>query len=1015
MLPAPSSFPSLAVFTQHVLTSRTTPPLVKQTLTSARSLLGPDAYELLISHLSAAALPTAADISAALAEVRPFAVEHERERNKAKLRLVQAKRSQQGDAQQSDQLQPQLDERAMLQLQRALVSIAKYINPTATPPASSAAATGGTESNKAKGSGAITPPPAVKSQPAPSASPPPTFPAKSGRPPQKGAAVQPQLVSPTRQLLTRLANTLPPLHYQALLRCFLVHATTPPSNRTLHERQLTTVRDVVAAAQLQDDTTWQSLYRQYKALRRREALDEAVCADLIQPVDEAELSAVLPQAAEIERQVAERKRRLRQHGDAAERKEADKRENVRESHAAAEQERGRLIGITGRATSLSLPEPLPLPAFYPASPIPIAATSLSASLLPPSKWTLAAMRCLEQVQSQCHPLTYWHFRSYMTQLAAGPAAELAAATSASAVFAAVRSYCALLFPQPQLVSLISTNLPTFLSIDAPPLRLSGRPGRARLSPTVASLSSIPTFDLPLERHVFLCHLHREVVPVQSSELFLAWWRWQLSAEEMQRSKERADEGPDAAPAGAAAVEEVDEEASEEMKTLDEEISRMNKRKRRRRKQGGDSNEEAEEDAPTEEKKAAERKPRRDAHSRASVFNAAARLFGDSSPLVFLLRQHNDALTHAEWSEVRLRLSPESEHHDYIGFFFVDDSSSAGAAAQPPYHQRYNNPLLESNPALVFVHSPTPPSAPSPASPPSASLLPPLPAALSSAIAAFSSFRAARHAHKLFLSNVPPDLSARELQFALRRIGAVQGGELFREKQRLGSTEREMIAEKDKRDKAANAHTAPVARGRKATPLNKVLKMSGASPVYACVYFESAAALEAAAEPSLHLFGLQYRGRSMYPMPASTVTRITLASPTLRHSFSFSNLVQHIVQLLVPAVLPSALHVSVNSRSSLANNGSVTLTLRTHEEAVRAWERLRAELFAGRRVRCSWTWEERDKLLGSTAKEQEDSNAAVRTVEQNRYAGNVRTRNDGRPVQEAEVTFESIRQRAGESS
>ena len=932
-----------------MVSSRATPAIVKSTLTSARSLLGPDAYELLITSLTATR-PSPADIAAALAEVRPFAVEHEKERRKAKLRLVQSKRVQQGKPQQSDQLQPQLDERAITQLQRAINNIAKYINTNTS-----------TDST-----------PTLKASTHHAAPPSPRSSSAAGRPSRVRSPTQSP--SPTRLLLQQLSALLPPLHFQALLRCFLVHSATPLTNLKLQERHLATVRDIVAATTVKDDKAWQLLYGQYKGLRRREALDERVCAEMMKEVDEVALRKLLPQAKEMEKSIQERRSRSPQQTD-TERTEVDKREKVKEREAAAEQERARLTTIMDKAACLSLPIPAPLPAYFPGSPIPIDAAALPSILLPPAEWTVAAMRCLEQLQAECHPLTYWHFRSYMALLAAGPATELAAASSASAVLSSVTSYCSLLFPESRILSMLSPHLPTFLLLPAP-LPLSSK--RAlKPSPALSSLPSVPSFDLPLERHVFLCHFHREVVPAQSSELFLAWWRWQLSMEEAERRGQRLD-GEDVLETSEKG-EEVDQEASAEMKGLDEEISRLQRRKRGRRTPVEATEAATIVTTADVEKKASESKPRKEVYSRMTVLNTAVRLFGDSSPLVFLLRQHITALTYAEWSEVRLRLSVESEHHDYIGFF-VNESSSASASPLA-FHQRYNNQLLESNPSLVFVHSPAPPLS-APASSPSSSPSPPPPsAALSSSTDAFSSFRSSHSGHKLFLTNLPPDMSARELMFALRRIGDVKGGELFREKQRISSTDREMMAEREKREKAAASPSSALSAssGRKGQPL-KVLKVANDSPVYAAVYFSSAAALLNAQEPSLHLFGLHYRGHSMYPLPSTGITRITLASPTLRHSFSFGHLVSHIVSLLVPSVLPSPSHVSIASRATLSNNGYVTLTLRTHEEAVRVWERLRGELFAGRRVRCSWAWEERAKLASSSTREQDKDKQHVVGVE-----------------------------------
>ena len=989
-LPAPSSFPSLAAFTQHVVASRSTPASVKTALTSARSLLGPDAYELLISLLTATR-PSSADISAALAEVRPFAVEHEKERRQAKLRLVQTKRSQEGEPRQSDQLQPQLDERALNQLQRALTNLARYITPAAHSTSSS-------DSSAPQHSSALqatTPPP------------PPRSPSAAGRPPRIRSLSR--LPNPTRLFLNQLSALLPHLHFQALLRCFIAHSTTPLSNLKAQERHLAAFRDIAAAAAV-DDKAWQPLYRQYKGLRRREALDDTVCAEWVKEVDEGELRKLLPQAKEIEKLVKERRGKTIQQND-GERKEVDKREKVKEREVAAEQERARLTDVMNRATFLSLPAPPPLPAYFPGSPIPIDAAALPSSLLPPAEWTVAAMRCLEQLQAEHHPLAYWHFRSYMALLAAGWAAATAAATSASAVLASVMSYCSLLFPDSHLLTSLASQLPTLLHLPTPAPVPPKRPSRP--SPTLASLPSVPSFELPLERQVFLCHLHREIVPAQSSELFLAWWRWQLSVEEAERRGQQLEEKELEETSERSA--EVDVEASEEMKSLDDEISRLQRRRRRRRRQP-DTVEAATSAATTAdgEKKQVESKPRKETHSRMTVLNTAVRLFGDSSPLVFLLRQHINSLTYAEWSEVRLRLSVESEHHDYIGFF-VDESSTA-LTAPPVYHQRYNNPLLESNPSLVFVHSPAPPTTPSASSsvqPSSSSSSPPTSsAALLSSIKAFSAFRASHSGSKLFLSNVPPDISARELMFALRRIGEVKGGELFREKQRVSSTDREMIAERDKRDKAAaSPSSSPYASGgRKGHPL-KVLKVASESPVYASVYFSSPAALDAASEPSLLLFGLHYRGRSMYPLPSTAITRLTLASPTLRHSFSFGHLVSHIVALLVPNTLPAPSHVSISSRATLTSSGHVTLTLRSHEEAVRVWERLRGELFAGRRVRCSWAWEERDKLANSRTREQDKDKQPAGTA----GVENEVVREETRAVRDTDTVHEATRQMASEWS
>ena len=993
-LPAPASFPSLAAFTQHVVTARSTPAAVKSTLTSARSLLGPDAYELLISLLTAAR-PSAADIAAALAEVRPFAVEHEKERKQAKLRLVQSKHVQPGEQQHSDQLQPQLDERAIAQLQRALTNIAKHISPT--PHADSSPTLSANEQQE---------------NPSPSPKPPSPV---SVRPP---AVVRLSRVhsSPTRLFLTQLSALLPSVHFQALLRCFLVHSTAQIGDLRRQERHLATLRDIVAAAALTDDKAWQTLYRQYKGLRRRGALDEAVCTEWMKEVDEAELRKLLPQAKEIEKLLQERRNRTTQQSE-SERREVDKREKVKEREAAAEQERIRLESIMGKAGSLSLPRPPPLLAFFPGSSVPIDAAALPASFLPPSDWSLAAMRCLEQLQAEYHPLTYWHFRSYMALLAAGPAAEMAAATSSSAVLSNVIAYCALLFPDSHLLKPLASQLPTFLHLSAPPPL--PRKQASKPSPPLSSLASVPSFELPLERHAFLCHLHREAVPAQSSELFLSWWRWQLTVEEAERRGEQLnDEGAGGKnESGAVRAAEVDVETSEEMKSLDAEISRLQQRRRRRRRKQVDAIEAAASASSTadSEKRSAESKPRKEAvHSRLTVLNTATRLFGDGSPLVFLLRQHISALTFAEWSEVRLRLSAESDNHDYIGFF-VDESSTA-PTTPAVYHQRYNNPLLESNPALLFVHSPTPPAALSAAaaaaaaaSSSSSSSSSSSPTALS-AIEAFSSFRSSHSGSKLFLSNVPPDMSARELMFALRRIGEVKGGELFREKQRLSSTEREMLAERERREKAASSSSSSLlyAAGvaKKGHSL-KVLKMAGDSPVYASVYFASAASLEVAHEPSLHLFGLQYRGRSIYPLPVAAITRLTLASPTLRHSFSFTHLVSHIVALIVPAVLPSPSHLSVSSRSTLTNNGYVTVTLRSHEEAARVWEKLRGELFAGRRVRCSWAWEDRDKVGSSRTREHEkEKQPSLVELEG--------SRDDVRKVREADIVVNgAARQRMGE--
>ena len=696
VLPALSSFPSLAAFTQHVVTSRFTPAAVKTTLTSARSLLGPDAYELLMSLLTATQ-PTPADISAALAEVRPFALEHDKERRQAKLRLVQTKRTQQrGQPQQSfggQSQQSPLDERAMTQLHRALVGISKYITPAA-----------GTSS----GGSSINPPThgARTQRTSSSVPPPPTFTSSTAStviaPPLLRASSP--LHNPTRLFLAQLSALLPPLHFQALLRCFIVHSTTPLSNLKRQERHLATIRDIVAAAAVRDDNAWQNLYRHYKALRRREALDESVCAEMLKEVDQSEIRKLLPQAAEIERSMQERRSRTAQQSD-TETKEADRRQLVKEKQVAAEQERMRLNSIIEKLASLSLPAAQSLPAYYPGSPIPIDAAALSASLLPPTEWTVAAMRCLEQLQAECHPLTYWHFRSYMAQLASGPAAVMAASTSASSVLSNVKSYCSLLFPDSHLLRSLALQLPTFLSLSAPPLVQSKRPP----SPTLASLPSVPSFDLPLERHAFLCHFHREAVPVQSSELFLAWWRWQLTMEEAERSElGRPDEQEEQRQASGVYSAEVDPEASEEMRKLDEEIGRLQRNRRGRRRQSNET--EGLTTAPTTaagEKKTVESKPRKETHSRMTVLNAAVRLFGDSSPLVFLLRQHISALTFAEWSEVRLRLGAESEHHDYIGFFL--DESSTAAAAPTVFHQRYKKPTAREQPGpriRTLAHSST---------------------------------------------------------------------------------------------------------------------------------------------------------------------------------------------------------------------------------------------------------------------------------------------------------------------
>ena len=269
-LPAPSSFPSLAVFTQHVVSSRTTPTTVKATLSTARSLLGPDAYELLISLLTAAQ-PSPVDIAAALAEVRPFALEHERERRQAKLKLVQPRRTQQQQQQQGepqqqyDHLRPQLDERlderAMAQLQRSLTSIAKYIKPNPTP-----TPTSGNENTVAPHHTSTA---QQTTTAAPSPQPPPST---ARRPPPARSPSAARSHNPTRQLLTQLSTLLPPLHFQALLRCFLYHATTPLTNLRLQERHLATIRHIVSAAGLPggEDKGWGVLYGQYKGVEAAE-------------------------------------------------------------------------------------------------------------------------------------------------------------------------------------------------------------------------------------------------------------------------------------------------------------------------------------------------------------------------------------------------------------------------------------------------------------------------------------------------------------------------------------------------------------------------------------------------------------------------------------------------------------------------------------------------------------------------------------------------------------------------
>ena len=859
-----SSFPSASAFAQHVLSSTHTPSIVKSTFTTARIVLGADAFELLLSLLTASSTPssispssspTLAAVQRMMAEVRPFAEDFHREKQLAKVRLVDPS-SLPRSSPRRRQLGP-LDSRGWASLTHAVHSICRFIRPRAS-----------------ELSVVI-------------------------HPPQERADV----ASQTRALVAAFASLLPPLTLQLLLRDVVLDCLRPFNESRTHERLMHRIRAWLTEAS--DAAEAGRAYGEYKQLRKKGRVDLAELGHAITDVsdeDTQRMEATIKQRMDLreppptsafKQQLEDRARKDRERLQREAQREA---ERVREDDIA-NKERARLDNIRAQAASLSLPLPPPLPSYDPMSTVPFDAAALSPALLPPPQWTRHELKLLERLQAHCHPLAYYHFRSYLAQLTA----ECAVTPQlVPAVIEGLPAYLRRVFVQPDsaVIGLLG-RLQTLLLLPTSGTAVTAEKERKRPAVKASGFETPTPMDLPLERRLFLRLLMQQALSVHCTEVYLQWWRW-------QKAKETREEG-------------------EELKRLDKDIEALKARTSSPSSPTDPPPDSGERPAkPTEESApAAPVEKAQKNHTRASVVAAASRVFGVSSPLVHLLRVHVDHLTAGEWTAAR-RWSSASEDSDYMSFHTPPSAPSSPPHSPTPtiYQQRYPHPLLEHSPSLVLSSS------------------------LSSDFAAF------RHAHrhyKLFLHNLPSDMSPPELCFALRRLGEVRGGELFRERMKLGAAAMQMMKER-----AQNPRTA---KGL------QVLKMLGESPVYGCVYFAPSSPPLTTLPPSLPLFGISYRNASLYPVLAASLTRIELQSPVLRTGYPYGHLVAKLTALVASAVDKDAL-VDVGNRESVQESGTLVVTLRGHEEAVRLWERLRTEEFHGRRVRVSWLMEDRERRVVS---------------------------------------------------
>ena len=937
-LPPLSAFPSPSAYTQHILSSRKTPTQVKLTLTTARVLLGPDGFELLLSLLTSPPSastspasspsspqphepPTQADIDRLMEEVRPFAEEHHREKQQAKLRLIEggkpsppsgkaaaaAAAAASRDAAGSGW---RLDKKAWGSLSGSLASIAHFLIPA---PQKTAAAT-------------------------PVASAPPVSPsASSSRPVSEPG---------TEGLLQLFQSLLPPIQFQLLLRDVVLDNLRPFHDPLSHHALLSRIRFWLTWGEKRRAVV---AFKRYKMQRQREKVDVSVVDEYMEDVKGEEVDRLLRLAevaasrrvregdavvsAEGEGEVASRER-------ASALQETEREREIVVKVQEGEAERKRLEEVRAAAESLSLPPPPSLPAYHALSPLPIDFSALHSDLLPPPHWTLSDLKWLHQLQEAAHPLAYHHFRYFMAQVAAAvPGMKPAALPGLVRAFT---SYTALLFPASRLLSSLPPHLPRFLSL---PAHFSSSPSGSRQSAAVSALSTPLPFPLPLERHAFLAHLLREALPCHWGEIFLAYYRWGMSRLEAERA---------AAAGGAEAMRRLDTEIDRVKRERDSRQSEDHRTERDDLQPASSLAAAAAEAPDTAEKEqklhsetdgakpggaaaaagdAEDSKPR--PVTKGSVLSLASRLLGSHSPLLSPLRLFIDQLLLSEWREAR-RQTAESEDVDYLAFH-LDESVPASAPAVSPYHQQYAHPLLEYSPAVCITDSASSP--------------------------AFVSFRERHARHKLFLHNLPVDMAARELLFALRRVGEVRGGEIFRERLKIGPVGTELLRLRERRDRGSR----PAAGGKEM----KVLRVLGPSPVYACVYFSPSSAQALQHAQSLSLFGLHYRSSSLFPVLAASLSRITIASPALRHSFSYPNLVQHLTAMTLPLLQHPSHLLSIGSRQSLIEQGSVVISLRSHEDAVKVWSALRSQLFAGRRCRVSWLIEEKEKFVVSGADEQDD--------------------------------------------
>ena len=945
LLPPLSSFASPSAFAFSVLSSALTPRHIKATFTTARLILGADAFELLLSLLSShppsssspskpSTSPSSsvphplpfATVQRYMEEVRPFAEDFHHQKSTAKLRLVPPRSSAPPSA--SSSASPRrkrptaadpLDPAAWASLTHSIHSLTRHLPP---PPPS-----------------LIIPPPRSTHSflpPSPSPSPSPSStsstPSSSPSPP----SLLPPPPQPIRAMLERWVQLLPPAVLQLLLRDVSLDVARPyPEGKTwgseLLKRRirwwLSQAGGAGGGVEGSGDAreAVKELQEEY-ARRRRTKADWGAEVNRwwgeVGVEDVARLNAEWQRneggKAEAEDSLEagsgtvsqkEWKERLRER----QLKEKEEREVERaKAEGEAAQEVARVEGVRAQAERLGLPSPPPLPTFYPHSSVPIDSTALTASLLPHPHWTVTDLRFLNQLQTSAHPLAYHHFRLYLLTLSSPSSPSSPTSPTApppTNLTPALLTYASLLFPNAaRVLSALPAHLPTLLTGGEE--RRVGRKGAVSL----CAVDAVPPLDLQLERHAFLHHLMQQALPSGWMEVYLEWWRWQTT------TREEAKE--------AAAAAEAEEEGGEELKRLDQDIEQLKTSLFTSPSPSTTPSSPSSDPFTAPPTSPSEPSPpKRRHHSRTTVIATGARALGARSPLLQLLRLHVDHLTAAEWREAR-RWSPEGEDNDYLAFHVTPPPPTSPPPAtltEAYYRQKYPHPLLERSPSL------------------SVSLFP----------MAAARLREEGGGRKLWLYNVPADMGVRELCYALRRLGEVVGGEVFRERMKMGVMAMEMMKERESRGTS-----------KKGEVTRKVLKVAGHSPVYAAVYFSPSSPPLDPLPLSLSLFGVHYRHASLYAVLPSSVTRLQLTSPALRSTYTYPALMQHLTALMTNWVGDEAVvEVGVGGKEALQENGSVVVELRGHEEAMKVWERLRVEEFGGRRARVSWVLEDRERVEG----------------------------------------------------